>query len=395
MTPVLPLSGVLVVAAEQAVAAPLATRQLADLGARVIKIERPGTGDFARHYDHVARGLSGHFAWLNRSKESLTLDLKAPEGQTILHRLLERADVFVQNLIPGAAERLGFGPATLVERYPRLVVCRITGYGPDGPYRDKKAYDLLIQAATGLIAVTGTPETPSRVGFPVADVAAGMYAFSGILAALFERERSGRGRQVEVAMFEALAEWLQFPLMVARYQGRDPERSGARHPTIAPYGPFPVGDGTTLYVGLQNDREWARFAAVVLGRPELADDPRFATPPARVANREALEALIVAAFVRLDTEAVIARLEQAQIAWSRLNAPHDLLDHPQLQARGRWRSVTSEAGPIEELVPPITLVGDDWRFDPIPALGAHTDAILEELGYDAAARAALRARGVV
>jgi len=285
----LPLEGVTVVSLEQAVAAPFATRQLADLGARVIKVERPEVGDFARSLDRTVQGLSSHFVWLNRSKESLTLDLKKEGAREVLERHVGRADVFVQNLAPGAAGRLGFGARSLRERHPRLIVCDVSGYGSSGPYRDKKAYDLLVQCEAGLVSITGTEETPSKVGIAVADIAAGMYANSGILAALLRRERTGEGASLEVSLFEALGEWMGFPLYYAMYGGKEPPRSGARHASIAPYGPFECGDGEQIFFGIQNEREWERFCEAVLGRPEMAGDELFDDNSRRVENREALE----------------------------------------------------------------------------------------------------------
>ena len=349
-----PLEGITVLALEQAVAAPFATRQLADLGARVIKVERPGAGDFARGYDTTVKGLSSHFVWLNRSKESLTLDLKQPEARDILERLLADADVFIHNLAPGAAGRLGFGAERLREEYPQLIVCGISGYGFTGPYRDKKAYDLLVQCETGLVSITGTPETPSKVGISAADIAAGMYAYSGILAALFRRERTLEGMEIEVSMLEALGEWMGFPAYFALYGGEEPERSGARHAAIAPYGPFECGDGEVVFLGIQNEREWERFCEAVLEHPAMAKEERFATNSGRVANREALDKEIEGVFKRLSAEEVIERLEEAQIANARMRTVHGFLDHPQLEARDRWREVGSPAGPLRALLPPAT-----------------------------------------
>ena len=391
----LPLEGITVVALEQAVAAPFATRQLADLGARVIKVERPGAGDFARHYDATVRGLSAYFVWLNRSKESLTLDLKHPAAGEILRRLLADADVFVQNLAPGAAERLGLGASQLTAEYPRLIVCDISGYGASGPYRDKKAYDLLIQCETGVVSVTGTPDAPAKVGISVADIAAGMYAYSGILAALYQREQTGAGAALEVALFDALAEWMSHPLYYAAYGGSAPPRAGASHATIAPYGPFATGDGRQVQLGIQNEREWARFCSDVIARPELADDPRFATNAARVAHRAALQVMIEEAFSGLTAEEVTQRLDRAQIASARMSTPHDLWEHPQLAARERWQEVGSPAGPLRMLLPPVTLRGVEPRMDPIPDVGEQTAHILAEIGYSEEQIAALRAEGAI
>ncbi len=389
----LPLEGITVVAVEQAVAASFATRQLADLGARVIKIERPGGGDFARDYDRSVKGLSSHFVWLNRGKESLTLDLKQPEGAEILAVLLARADVFVQNLAPGAIERLGFDDALLRARHPRLIVCHVSGYGRTGPYAAKKAYDALIQAETGLFSITGTPETPSKAGIAVADIAAGMYAYSGILTALLVRSRTGCGTVVEVSLFDALAEWMGYPAYYAM-GGTPPARTGASHATIAPYGLFPCGDGGVIMLSIQNEREWARFCTQVLDRPDLAEDDRFCTNRARVANRPALREAIERVFGQFSLNEVAARLEDAAIAYAQARTMAEFLDHPQLQARDRWRAIDSPAGPIPALLPPVDLVGIDASLGPIPGLGEQTDAILRELGHDAAQIGRLRTAGV-
>ncbi len=392
-----PLQGTTVVALEHAIAAPFATRQLADLGARVIKIERPGTGDFARGYDQRVRGLASHFVWTNRSKESLTLDLKQPAAAQVLHRLiLDKADVVVQNLAPGAAARLGLSYEVLSAAKPGIVVCDISGYGDDpqrpGPYRDRKAYDLLIQSEAGLVSITGTSDEPSKVGASVADIAAGMYAYSGILAALLQRQRDGRGRRVEVSMFEALGEWMGYPMYYAFEGGAPPPRCGASHATIYPYGPFPTGDGKTVMLGLQNEREWLLFCDKVLLQPALAKDARFESNAKRSAQREPLRALIVAAFSALSSEEVAQRLDDAQIAHAQVNTMHEFWQHPQLAARGRWREIGSPVGPIAALLPPGNWDdGDGPRLDPVPALGEHTDALLAELGYGAEAVAALRA----
>jgi itaconate CoA-transferase len=375
------LEGVTVVSVEQAVAAPFATRQLADLGARVIKVERPGGGDFARDYDATVKGLSAYFVWLNRSKESLALDLKSPGAREVMARLLERSDVLVHNLGPGVAERLGLAAGDLTARHPRLIVCSVSGYGASGPYRDKKAYDLLVQCEAGLVSVTGTPETPAKVGISIADIAAGMYAYSGILAALYERERSGRGSTLEVSLFDALAEWMSHPLYVTTYGGAPPPRTGAAHATIAPYGPFAAGDEQVI-IGIQNEREWAAFCAVVLERPELAGDERFRGNARRVANGAELRAVIEEAFGRLGAERALQRLEAARIAVARMNGVRELADHPQLAARDRWREVGSPAGPIRALLPAVTVAGRHARMGPVPALGEHTEAILRWLGYD-------------
>ena len=382
------------VAVEQAVAAPFATRQLADLGARIIKVERPGAGDFARAYDATVNGMASHFVWLNRSKQSLTLDLKQPEAIDVLRRLLARADVFMHNLAPGAMARLGFASADVRRSYPRLIACEISGYGSTGPYRDKKAYDLLVQSEAGVLSITGSEEEPAKVGISVADIAAGMYAFSSVLAALLRRGRTGEGSTLEVSLFDSLAEWMSYPVYYA-YGGAPPARSGARHAVIAPYGPYTAGDGRVVYLGLQNEREWARFCAEVLQRPGMAADARFSTNPRRVEHRAELDAIITEAFSGLTAEQVITRLEAAQIANARMNTVQELIEHPQLAARGRWRSVPSAAGPVRMLVPPFNFEGMDIPMSAIPAVGEHTDAILAEVGIDAATAAAWRARGIV
>lgn len=390
-----PLDGITVVSLEHAIAAPFCTRQLADLGARVIKVERPGAGDFARAYDSRAKGLASHFVWVNRSKESLTLDLKQPEALQVLLDLLASADVLVQNLAPGAAERMGLGWETLHARHPRLVVCDISGYGNDGPYRDKKAYDLLIQSEGGFLSVTGTKEQPSKAGISIADIAAGMYAYTGVLAALLQRQKTGEGSHVDVSMLEALGEWMGFPMYYAYEGAEPPPRSGASHATIYPYGPFAAGDGKTVMLGLQNEREWKLFCDKVLLQPQLATDPRFASNSQRNANRAELEAIILQVFGALDAEQVIARLDEAQIANAHVNTVGELWQHPQLQARGRIAQVQTPAGPLAALLPPGRQSGFDYRMDPIPAVGEHTEAILRELGRDAAAMERLRAAGAV
>ena len=390
-----PLDGLLVVSLEHAVAAPFATRQLADLGARVIKIERPGSGDFARGYDQRARGLSSYFAWLNRSKESLTLDLKAPECQAIVGELLTRADVLIQNLAPGAAERMGLGAQALRISHPRLVVCGISGYGDSGPYRDRKAYDLLIQAESGLLSVSGTPDQIARAGISVADIAAGMYAYSSILAALIQRGRTGEGSRIDVSMLEALAEWLGNPLYYATDGQPSAPRAGASHPSIYPYGPFKAGDGRTVLFGLQNEREWVSFCELTLERPALATDPRFDSNAKRNQQRGALYELIEEIFAPWTAEQVIERLDRARIGNASVNEIADLWAHPQLQARGRWTEVATPVGPLPALLPPGRSDAFEARMDPIPAVGEHTDAILAELGHPAGTRADLRARGLI
>jgi len=376
-----PLEGITVIALEQVIAGPFATRHLAELGARVIKIERPEVGDAARSYDTTVKGLSSHFVWVNRSKNSLALDVKHPQARPVLERLLARADVFLQNLAPGAAERLGLGAAELRARHPRLIWCGISGYGPAGPYAEKKAYDLLVQCEAGLLSVTGTEEAPAKAGIPVADIAAGMYACSSILAALLRREREGVGATIDVTMFEALGEWMGFPAYFAHYGGTPPPRRGAYHATIVPYGPFHAGDGGTVFLSVQNDREFARFCEIVLGDAALAADARFSTGPARYANREAAHALIEGAFAKLTAAQVIERLERADIANARLNTMEEFWAHPQLVARDRWREVGSPAGPLKALLPPFNLSEFEPRMDPVPALGEHSTGLLAELGF--------------
>jgi itaconate CoA-transferase len=384
----------LVVALEQAVAAPLASRHLADLGARVIKLERVDGGDFARSYDHAVRGLASHFVWLNRGKASVALDLKSDAGREVLGRLLDRADVFLHNLGPGAVERLGFGADVLRARHPTLVVCTMSGYGSTGPFRDKRAYDLLVQSEAGLVAVTGTPEHPAKAGIPVADIASGMYAFSNILAALISRERTGDGTAFEVTMLDALVEWMGHPLYVAEHTGEDPARAGLSHPVIAPYDAYPTADGHEVVIGIQNDREWVRLATDVLGRPELAMHPDFATNVARVRNREAVDAAVAEAMSELDVDEAIRALDDARIASARLNAVSEVLDHPQLTARDRWRETSTPVGVVRALRSAVEPVGEA-PIGPVPALGEQIDAVLGQLGYDAREVAALRAAGVV
>ena len=390
-----PLEGVTVIALEHVIAGPFCTRQLADLGARVIKIERPGVGDPARAYDDRVRGLSSHFVWTNRSKESITLDLKQDEARRIVHKLLESADVLVQNLAPGAAARMGFSYEQLKDAYPRLIVCDISGYGGDGPYRDKKAYDLLIQSESGLLSVTGTPETPSKAGCSIVDIASGMYAYANILAALIERGKTDSGCRIDVSMLESMAEWMSFPLYYAYDGAEPPVRAGASHATIYPYGPFPAGDGKVVMLGLQNEREWAVFCDKVLRRPDLQADPRFSTGPRRSAARAELYRIIVDAFSKLTAEQVIERLDEAQIGNARMNDMHELWAHAQLHARRRWVDVDTPAGKIKAMLPPGVPDSFAPRMDPIPAVGQHTEAILGELGYDRAAITKLRASGVI
>ncbi|NVM91571.1 CaiB/BaiF CoA-transferase family protein [Variovorax sp. SG517] len=390
-----PLDGITVISLEHAIAAPFCTRQLADLGARVIKVERPGAGDFARAYDARVSGEASHFVWVNRSKESLTLDLKQPAALAVLQELLADADVLVQNLAPGAAARMGLGAQTLQEKHPRLIVCDISGYGEDGPYRDKKAYDLLIQSEAGFLSVTGTPEEPCKSGNSIADIAAGMYAYTGILAALLQRGKTGKGSHIDVSMLEALAEWMGYPMYYAYDGASPPPRSAASHATIYPYGPFPAGDGGTVMLGLQNEREWRTFCEKVLLQAGLAADPRFDSNARRNENREALRSIIVETFGALSTTQVLERLDTAQIANARMNDMAGLWAHPQLQARERWRQVGSPAGDIPALLPAGRQSAFDYRMDPIPAVGEHTDAILRSLGRSEADIAALREAGAV
>ena len=391
----LPLEGITVVSIEQAVAAPFATRQLADLGARVIKIERPDGGDFARAYDSTVNGLSSYFVWLNRSKESLTLDLKRPDTRDVLARLVDRADVFVQNLAPGAAERLEVTAEHLRTRNPRLIVCNVSGYGSSGPYAAKKAYDLLVQSEVGLIAITGSAEAPARVGISVADVAAGMYAYSGILTALLARATTGHGTTLDVSLFDALGEWMGHAAYYAGYSGAPPPRSGANHASIAPYGPVRAGDGGQIYLGIQNAREWSRFCLEVLKRPELEQDARFSTNALRVRHRPALHEAIDSAFAALTSDELVTRLDDARIAWARMNSVAEYLNHPQLSERGCWRDIGSPAGTLRATVPPVRMDGVDPVMGDVPALGQHTFAILEELGVDRRRIDAWREEGAI
>ncbi len=390
-----PLDGITVLSLEHAVAAPFCTRQLADYGARVIKVERPGQGDFGRGYDKAVHGLASYFVWLNRSKESLTLDLKQPAARGVIERLLPSVDVLVQNLGPGAAARLGLDFTTLSSRYERLIVVDVSGYGDAGPYADKKAYDLLVQAESGLVSVTGSEDTPSRCGISAADIAAGMYAYSGTLMALLNRHRTGKGTRVEVSMLEAVAEWMSQPYYFGRYGGKAPARTGASHPTVAPYGPHRAGDGRDVLLGIQNEREWAAFCAGVLGQPELARDERFADNTRRTENRAELTRIIERVFARYTADEVVGRLEESAIANGRLNTVHELATHEQLRARDRWRTVGTSAGPIDALLPPASLNGVDVVMGDVPSVGQHTDAILAELGYARDAIATMRDTGAI
>ena len=390
-----PLDGITVISLEHAIAAPFASRQLADLGARVIKVERPGAGDFARAYDTRVKGEASHFIWTNRSKESLTLDLKHPDALAVLMDLLKDADVLLQNLAPGAAARMGLSWEALHEKHPKLIVCDISGYGADGPYRDKKAYDLLIQSEAGFLSITGTPETPSKAGNSMADIAAGMYAFTSILSALLLRGKTGEGSHIDVSMLEALGEWMGYPMYYAFDGATPPPRTGASHASIYPYGPFPTGGGGTVMLGLQNEREWAAFCDKVLLTPALAMDERFSANFKRSANRKVLRQIIVERFAQLDVEAVIQRLEDAQIASARVNDMQGVWDHPQLKARDSWREVDSPAGPLPALLPPARNAAFTPRMDGVPGLGQHSQGILQALGYSIEAINSLRERGVI
>jgi crotonobetainyl-CoA:carnitine CoA-transferase CaiB-like acyl-CoA transferase len=390
-----PLDGITVVSLEHAIAAPFCSRQLADLGARVIKVERPGAGDFARAYDTRVKGMASHFVWTNRSKESLSLDLKQPAALAVLEELLEGADVLVQNLAPGASARMGLGWDALSAKYPRLIVCDISGYGEDGPYRDKKAYDLLIQSEAGFLSVTGTPESPSKAGNSVADIAAGMYAYTGILSALLQRGKTGRGSHIDVSMLESLAEWMSYPLYYAYDGAPPPPRTAASHASIYPYGPFAAGDGGTVMLGLQNEREWKVFCEVVLKDGSVATDVRFDSNARRNEHRDALKAIILEVFSAMTTQQVLERLDEAQIANARMNDMAGLWAHPQLAARSRWRQVGSPVGDIPAMLPPGRIDSFDYRMDAIPAVGQHTEAILRELGRSDAQIAALKESGAI
>ncbi len=390
-----PLDGITVVSLEHAIAAPFCTRQLADLGARVIKVERPGVGDFARAYDARVKGQASHFVWTNRSKESLTLDLKQPAALAVLRDLLAKADVLVQNLAPGAAARMGLGYEALSAGHPQLIVCDISGYGEDGPYRDKKAYDLLIQSEAGFLSVTGTPDDPCKSGNSIADIAAGMYAYTSVLAALLQRGKTGRGSHIDVSMLESLGEWMGYPMYYAFEGAPPPPRSAAAHATIYPYGPFAAGDGGVVMLGLQNEREWKVFCDVVLQNAALATDPQFDSNARRNENREALKAIILATFRALTTPEVLARLDHAQIANARMNDMAGLWAHPQLKARSRWCQVDTPAGEIPALLPPGRVNSFEYRMDAVPGVGEHTEAILRELGRSDEAIAAMRSAQVI
>jgi itaconate CoA-transferase len=391
----LPLEGITVVSLEHAIAAPFCTRQLADLGARVIKIERPGVGDFARGYDERVRGMSSHFVWCNRSKQSLTLDIKHPRSSEILCKLLQNADVFVQNLAPDAAARLGLSYEALHSKLPRLILCDISGYGADGPFRDKKAYDLLIQSEAGFLSITGTDQYISKAGNSIGDIAAGMYAYSNILAALLQRGRTGQGCRIDVSMLESMVEWMSYPLYYSFDGAEPPPRTGSSHATIYPYGSFPTGDGNTVMLGVQNEREWRVFCDKILEKPELKSDPRFSTNSLRAENRCDLHKAISEAFANLTSAEVFERLESAQIANSRINQIKDVWSHVQLKERKRWVEIDSPVGKLPALLPPGMPDGFAANMGPIPKLGEHTDSILAELGYDDAAIDRLRAERAV
>ncbi|HTN66955.1 MAG TPA: CaiB/BaiF CoA-transferase family protein [Burkholderiaceae bacterium] len=385
-----PLEGIKVVSMEQAIAAPFATRQLAESGATVRKIERPGEGDFARDYDDKVRGMSSQFMWVNRSKQSVTLDVKQPDGMEIMRKLLADADVFMQNLAPGAAARLGLSDEMLRREFPKLIVCHISGYGQSGPYARKKAYDLLVQCELGVPSINGTAEGQAKAGIAIADIATGMYAYTGVLTALIQRGRTGLGSIFEVSLFDALAEWMSYPIYYNKYGGTDLPRSGTKHAAISPYGPFQTGDGKEVFFGIQNEREWLNFCAVVMGQPEFGAEPRFNNNTQRVIHRDALEALIGQHFKRMDSEEAIALLERAGIANARLNSITELLQHPQFLARNRWRSVESPVGPVDMLLPPVITDDFETSLGPVPALGEHTDSVLQSLGYSRERIATLR-----
>lgn len=377
----LPLSGVTVVSLEHAIAAPFATRQLADLGARVIKVERPGVGDFARAYDHRVEGMASHFVWTNRSKESLALDLKDPEALAILKKLLDQSDVLIQNLAPGAASRLGLSYDELSKSNPRLIVCDISGYGEGGPYSKKKAYDLMIQSESGFLSVTGSPDEEAKAGISIADIATGMYAYTNILSAIIHRNKTGKGRRIEISMLEAMVEWMNFPLYYTYKRQKAPSRAGASHATIYPYGAFMAGDGYRVMLGLQNEREWRTFCDKVLLRPDIKEDPRFASNALRSEHREELKSLIQEIFAKATSEQIVERLEDAEIANARVNAMEDVWLHTQLEARDRWVAIDSPVGQIAALLPPGADAENPAYMGAVPGLGQHSEAILEELGY--------------
>jgi itaconate CoA-transferase len=390
-----PLAGIRVVALEQAVAGPLCTRHLADLGADVIKIERPDGGDFARRYDTAVKGESSYFVWLNRNKRSLTLNVKHASAPDILHRLLEHADVFVQNFGPGAVDRLGLGSSELRTRYPRLVVCNISGYGTGGPYETKKAFDLLLQGETGVISTTGSGDQLAKLGISVGDIGAGVYGAMSVLAALFERNSTGAGKVVETSLFDALAEWMGFPAYYTMYSGKPPARAGTRHATVVPYGSYRCGDGQLVLFAVQTDAQWGAFCRIVCEHPEWERDPRFDTSPSRRVNRDVLEQMIEDAFATFTRAQITERLEAADIPYGDLNEISQFLEHPQLTARDRWREVGSPAGPLKAILPPFIMEGYEPRMDPIPSIGEQTDEILSEIEYTTGEIATLRAEHAI
>jgi itaconate CoA-transferase len=390
-----PLESIMVITFEHAIAAPFCTRQLADLGARVIKVERPGTGDFARNYDERVSGLASHFVWTNRSKESITLDVKQDEAIDVVHRLLADADVFVQNLAPGATQRLGLDYETLKEKYPRLIVCDISGYGLNGPFRDKKAYDLLIQSESGFLSINGSENQPAKAGCSIADIAAGMYGYTNILAALLERGRTGRGKHIDISMLESMVEWMSYPLYYAIDGQTPPRQAGASHATIFPYGPFKTGDGKTVMLGLQNEREWKSFCETVVKQPQLQADERFSSNSRRVKNRDELSDLILEAFSSLSAARVIERLEEAGIANASMNDMQAVWNHEQLAARGRWTKIQTPAGEIPALYPPGVDPSEESLMGGVPALGQHSESILRELGFNDSEIVAMREAGAI
>ena len=389
-----PLAGMTVVSLEQAIAAPYASRQLADLGARVIKVERPGVGDFARAYDSRVDGMSSHFVWTNRNKESLTLDIKDPRGLDIARRLLAEADVFIQNLAPGAAERAGLGADALQATNPGLIVCGISGYGSPGPYETMKAYDLMVQSESGLVSVTGSAEEMAKVGISVSDIAAGMYAYSSILAALLERGRTGKGARLDVSMLEATVEWMGFPMYYAYDGAEPPRRAGAAHATIYPYGPFATRDDKVVMMAIQNEREWRAFCTDFLGDAELATHPSYASNADRNHNRDELGAIIAQRFAILSADEATAALAAIPVAYARVNDMHEVWNHPQLVARERWREVDLPTGSVPALAPP-GFAPDAARMDSVPSLGEHTEPILSRLGFSSAEIDTLTDDGIV
>lgn len=390
----LPLDGVTVLSLEQAVAAPLASRHLADLGARVIKVERVGEGDFARSYDAAVLGLASHFVWLNRGKESIAVDVKDPAGLAVVRKLVATADVFIQNSAPGAARRLGLDADELRSQHPSLIVVNINGYGDAGPYRDRKAYDMLVQAETGLCSITGSPETPAKTGIPASDLAAALYALTSVQAALFRRERTGAGATVDISLFDATVEWLGHPMYLQLYQHTQVARMGLAHAAIAPYDAYPTADGQIM-IGVQNDRGWRTLVTDVFGRPDLADDERFVTNIDRVRNRGQVDTAVAQQTRRFSTGDLDARLAAAGIPAAQLNDMAALVAHPQLSARDRWREIDTEAGPIRAVLPPMTFADVEMRMGAVPALGQHTDALLAEIGLTVEHITRLRADGVV